>query len=397
VSEPTPDEIAQERARLDALGPPTDEQRRDLGDALRHMERDGTTEPAMIHRDQWGHSLREWWFDGPNRRHFDRVVAQAQQRRRRGIVPGGWLLETPDELPVVWGEQRAPLAIEGEGLMIAGPPGVGKTTILQQLVLALAGLRETCLGLPVKRERGKVLYLAMDRPEQIRRSWARMVAAGDRELLDERVVLHLGPLPWQLVDEPERLAAMAREHGASHVACDSYKDLHPALDKPEIAAKINSAVQHVIAEGFGWSGAHHNRKATSDNRHPKRLDDVFGGVWLTAGLGSVISVYGESGDELVEARHLKQPAESFGTFGIRHDHAAGRSSLVDAPDGDPRKVAAAVRRGGIVELLHSEPERTFATTELASKFDVGASTIKRDMAALDRQVVVVDGGGWRAK
>jgi hypothetical protein len=55
--------------------------------------------------------------------------------------------------------------------MISGPQGVGKTTILQQLVLGVVGLRDEVLGIPIKPVDDRpVLYLALDRPEQIARS-----------------------------------------------------------------------------------------------------------------------------------------------------------------------------------------------------------------------------------
>ena len=40
---------------------------------------------------------------------------------------------------------------------------------------------------------------------------------------------------------------------------------------------------------------------------PKRLADVYGSRWLTAGMGSVLLLWGEPGDLVVEVRHLKQP------------------------------------------------------------------------------------------
>lgn len=104
------------------------------------------------------------------------LAAAALERRRtnaqRGFVRGGdFALNQPEQLPVIWGSEDAPLAVEGEGFMIAGIQGVGKTTIGQQFALALTGQRDEVLGMPVT-PTGRVLYLALDRPAQISRSLA---------------------------------------------------------------------------------------------------------------------------------------------------------------------------------------------------------------------------------
>lgn len=115
------------------------------------------TETAVITNTVlWEEHLEDWTpvhLDMATRAHFRSVVAAAQKSRpeashsRRGIAAGDWLLEGSEELQVAWGTEDAPLALEDEGLMIVGPQGVGKSTIAQQFALALAGLRDTCLGL----------------------------------------------------------------------------------------------------------------------------------------------------------------------------------------------------------------------------------------------------------
>jgi replicative DNA helicase len=78
------------------------------------------------------------------------------------------------------------------------------------------------MGMAVRPAKGKVLYLAMDRPLQIAPSWRRMVSEADRELLAERATVWRGPLPFSLVSAPRHLAGWARdEHGAAVVVVDS--------------------------------------------------------------------------------------------------------------------------------------------------------------------------------
>jgi replicative DNA helicase len=114
------------------------------------------------------------------------IAAEAgdQPGAERRIVDGGaFLLDGPVDVPVLWGHENDVAWAAGESLLIVGPPGVGKSTLVQQLVLARIGLRGSVLGWPVAPEPGRVLYVAADRPEQVRRSMARMVSPADRPVL----------------------------------------------------------------------------------------------------------------------------------------------------------------------------------------------------------------------
>src|SRR5207248_1334883 len=77
---------------------------------------------------------------------------------------------------------------------------------------------------------------------------------------------------------------------------------------------------------------HHQRKATGDNRKPRKLEDVYGSRWLTAGMGSVVLLWGEAGDLVVELCHLKQPAEEIGPLKVVHDHVRGASRVHEETD-----------------------------------------------------------------
>jgi replicative DNA helicase len=358
-------------------------------DRASRVRGDGGSAIGHVHTDVWEQSLTDWLpvrVDVATREHFRAVERLARKgvktaAGRRGIATGDWILEAPEKLPVVWGTQEAPLAVEGEGLMIAGPQGVGKTTIAQQLTLALAGVRAMCLGLPVRPEHGRVLYLAMDRPEQIRRSFARMVTEDDRVALHERVVFWRGHLDFSVTEEPERVAQFALEHGASAVVVDSYKDIAFKLSDEEVGSLINKAVQVCVSEGLLWIGVHHDRKATSENKHPNDLSDVFGSNWLTAGLGSVLHLYGEPGAEHVEAKHLKQPAETMGAFGIRHDHERGVSEIVsERPVTDGRKKGKAGNEKRVQEYLRDHPDASAAEVKRELKLTVDERTVRRYMA-----------------
>lgn len=250
----------------------------------------------------------------------------------RRIDGGSFVFDQPAQPPALWGKGERVLAARGEPTYIVGPPGSGKTTLGQQLVLGMIGVRSELLGLPVEDDGRRVLYLAMDRPAQIARSMRRMVHVGWRDHLDERLTVWRGPVPFDVTHEPHRLKALCEWAGAGILVVDSLKDLSPTLEKPETGSAVNQAMQACVADGIDVIALHHQRKASGDNRKPSKLADVYGSTWLTAGAGSVLLLWGDAGDPVVELSHLKQPAELVGPWQLLHDHDRGDTTVIEAPD-----------------------------------------------------------------
>jgi replicative DNA helicase len=251
-------------------------------------------------------------------------------------VDGATFLQgIPDAVPAVWGQPGGAIAwAKGEPLMLVGPDGVGKTTLGQQLALARVGVVDALLGMPVEPANGRVLYIAADRPQQAGRSLKRMVGSPESmELLRERLVVWRGPLPFDLGTEPRALSQFVSQFaGVSDVFVDSLKDIAVDLVKDETGSRVNIAFQTLIASEVELCTLHHQRKEGQQTAKPKRLADVYGSRWLTAGMGSVVLLWGEPGDLVVELRHLKQPAEEVGPLSVRHDHNLGRSTLLEQAD-----------------------------------------------------------------
>ena len=218
--------------------------------------------------------------------------------------------------------------------MITGHQGVGKTTIAQQLVLHRVGLRaDGFLGLPVAKSASPVLYLAMDRPRQAARSFRRMIAESDRQLLNQQLVVWRGPLPIDPLVDKDQFADFAEEicPNVGTIIVDSVKDLAPGISDDKIGSALNQSWQEVIARGVELMLLHHERKAANGGKRVHSLDDVYGSTWLTSGLGSVIVLEGDPGDPTVQLRHLKQPAEPVGPLTLRHEHSVGQTILFDRP------------------------------------------------------------------
>lgn len=265
------------------------------------------------------------------------MVASAPSDTRLRVVTGGtFTLDVPDTVPAIWGTEDRVLWANGEELLLVGPPGVGKSTIAVQLVGARLGLIDRLLDLPVE-PASRVLYLACDRPTQIQRAFHRRFGQEEnRELLDERLVLWKGPPPRDLARHPDLLTALAKDHGADCVFIDSLKDVALGISDDEVGSGLNSAIQQALAEGIEVCALHHQRKG-KDGGKPKTLEDVYGSIWVTAGAGSVVLLWGQAGDPLVELIHLKQPAAELGPLQVDHDHNTG-TSTVSRGDVDPLRV-----------------------------------------------------------
>ena len=88
-------------------------------------------------------------------------------------------------------------------------------------------------------------------------------------------------------------------------------------------AVVNTALPHIASDlnaslsGIQWVGLHHPRKQGNDgSKRVNSLDDIYGSGWLTKGTGSVVSLWGDAGDRVVELLHLKQPADTVGPLTV---------------------------------------------------------------------------------
>lgn len=251
----------------------------------------------------------------------------------RMVRGGSFILDAPDHVPAVWGRGDQVLWAEGESLIIAGSPGVGKTTLAAQIVRArITPREEDVLGLPVAPTSSRVLYLAMDRPRQIARALRRTLGDLPRELLDGRLVFWPGPPVADIAKHPETLKGYADLAGADTIVVDSLKDAEVGLSDDEVGAGYNRARQLAIAGGIEVLELHHTVKRGFNGGKPTTLADLYGSTWLSSGAGSVVLLAGEAGDPIVELLHLKTPAAEVGPMRVIHDHDAGTSAVWHSTD-----------------------------------------------------------------
>lgn len=335
-------------------------------------------------------------FEGMvNRKQFEYLATEEAKRRIREqqsagadrharlMAGGDFVLDEPEQIPAIWGEGERVLWAEGEALMLLAEQGLGKTTIAQQLALAMTGVRgENLLGLPVRHFDGPVLYLAMDRPRQAARSLFRMVSAADRVRLNERLAVWRGPLPINATSSPEVFADWAQGlvPGVRAIIADSVKDFVPGIVKDEVGAALNLAWQEVIARNIELLLLHHPRKQGGDDTTRKpSLDSAYGSTWITAGLGSVIQIIGKRGDTEVKLHHVKQPAEVVGPLTVQHDHASGTSRraigsvedflIVSAMSGETFTVVQVAEALGLSEKVARTRLESLVEMGRAEKYD----------------------------
>jgi hypothetical protein len=248
------------------------------------------------------------------------------------LLPGGCILDVPAVPDAVWGAGADIIWAAGQSLIIAGPDGVGKTTLAGNLVQARLGLAKSVLGMPVMPGKKNVLILLMDRPQQAMASLARLFTESDRDLLDARLRVWRGPPPQDLARNTTMLTQLCALAEADTCVIDSLKDAALKLTEDEAGSGWNQARQYAIEAGAELVELHHPRKGQDGNRKPSKLDDLYGSRWISAGAGSVISLWGQAGDPVVELTHLKPAVETVGPWQVGIDTVTGGVAIAHGID-----------------------------------------------------------------
>jgi replicative DNA helicase len=335
-----------------------------------------------------GDDQPSWEDENWHRSQLDEVLPVRIARSQ--LVDGrSFLEELGATVPALWGSDEDVLWSKGEGLMLVGPDGVGKTSVAQQLVLCRIGVRDRLLGMPVAPAQGRVLYIAADRPRQAARSLRRMIAPLDDDLLHERLRVWKGPLPHDLDKNWRPLVEIAREAEATDIVIDSLKDVAGDVSKPEVGQAVGQAFQAIVAAELELVVLHHQRKEQQGGSKPKRLSDVYGSRWLTASMGSVAVLWGEPGDPVVEFVHLKQPVGEVGPFKVLHDHSRGFSTvheqidLLEVMDASPNGLAV---RDAASLLFETDSPSASQTEKARRRLE---ALVKKDHATSDKDVTGV--------
>ncbi|MBZ4618825.1 AAA family ATPase [Mycobacterium avium] len=216
--------------------------------------------------------------------------------------------------PAIWGEGNEVLWADGESLIVEASYGVGKTTLAGLLVRGML-YGEEVLGYPVRplTDRQRILYLALDRPDQIVRSMLRQFTHEQLDEIDTRLCVWEGPLPADAAENEHLLCDLADIHEVDVIFVDSVKDAALGLSEDRAAAIYQCGRQRLLQSGRQLVELHHLTKG----------GDAYGSIWLSAGVGSVVRLKGDAGGSKAVLTHLKSPARRIDPIQIVHDRANG--------------------------------------------------------------------------
>lgn len=210
-----------------------------------------------------------------------------------GLMPAGnWALEERPIPRMVMGRDHDKILwANQEPLMVVAETGQGKSTLLQNIIKAGIGLLPDVAGFQV-RQFHRVLYLVMDRPEQARHSFARLVQPDEVDVWNEKVIIHHGSAPFTLNQTKFWLREAAEAADADCVVTDSLMNITNGMSDDEEGTKINEAHQDCCRGGIQLALAHHPRKRMpQDVKKAYSLDDVYGSKFIAGGCGSVLFIH----------------------------------------------------------------------------------------------------------
>lgn len=311
------------------------------------------------------------------RRIAERVRSNIQEKYFR---PFGGPAEATGELlrthsgppPAQWGSGLDVLWSSGEPLTIEAGYGAGKTTLAGLLVRAqLFG--GDVLGHPVRplAEGQRILYLAIDRPDQIGRSLARQFSPSQLDAIGDRLVIRNGPLPDDAAENNALFVDLCEYYGATHLYVDSLKDAARGLTEDRATGEYQVTRTRLLESGRQLVELHHLAKSGSD----------YGSVWLRAGAGSVLRLSGRPGGPDGQLTHDKTPAHRVGPIKITHDRDAGEIHL-----------AAAQPKAGLAEFVASHGDAGVTLAEAATHLFGAAETADRKRAKRSLDKLTGDAG-----
>jgi replicative DNA helicase len=340
----------------------------------------------------------------------DTMKARAM-RRQREILGGmsepmnvlDFVAAGPDPVATcIWGVPKAGGVMawaENQGVIVAGPPGTGKSTIALQVILRRVGILEgDVLGMPVIPSEEPLVYLALDRADQIRQSIRRMVPPSSAIEAVKRLLMIDNLPPSVDLRQVESFIGWLQGVGAKGVVMDSAKDLGFDLNDSSEGQAFNFLVQATLRAGVQIFVTHHSRKVPRGDRKPLTLNDLHGSQWVAAGAGSVIMLDGEAGPNPKRLVHVKPLTVPMSPLLLELDHETGEVQYRDDDEDREEGGQYKKRTGGlqkmILDLLAEETE-PLSGEAIARLLESNSGSVSKSLKTLaDRDLVQKGDGGW---
>ncbi len=182
----------------------------------------------------------------------------------------------------------------GEKLMLAGPPGVGKTNIGLNFGTGLSS-GSGFLGLPCGL-RWNVLYVALEgNRKRLQKRFRKRLRDADAETLSRLHFVRLPALDLSNDAHVQALEELCRRHSIDVLFLDPLRDAHPwGEDKSEDAARLTRVLDRILAAlpNLAIVLIHHVRKPDPRRltRAEQTLDQIRGSGHLVAACQSVLLV-----------------------------------------------------------------------------------------------------------
>lgn len=191
--------------------------------------------------------------------------------------------------------------LEKQGIgLVASAPGVGKTQLSLQMAYNLA-LGKSFLRWPIPVPMRTLVFSLEMSPVAMHKfvttqlyEYMNMENFSEVQMLNDNVILCNVGHSISVADADNRkfVTDEIEKYQPDGIIFDSLGKLTNSKLDEEVSRRISNFLDEIkIKYGcFVWL-IHHNRKANSDNRHPTRLEDIFGSTYITANVSAAMSLY----------------------------------------------------------------------------------------------------------